>query len=203
MDTSMNALAEKRDEIPLLPIHRLDRPYFSLRNRAARFCWDVVCFFFFRPTLRPFHAWRSMLLRAFGARLGKGCHIYPGAKIWAPWNLECGDEVAIADGAEVYNTSLIKLGDGVVISQCAYLCGASHDPDDPQFPLLSASIVVERGAWVASRAIVMLGITLGEGSVIGAGSVVTKSVPKGSICAGNPCRVIKMREDRKNFGEVR
>jgi len=190
----MNAISEKLDDTPTLPVVRLARPYFSMRNRAGRFCWGMVSFFLFRPTLRPLHGWRSLLLRAFGARLGKRCHIYPGAKIWAPWNLECGDDVAIADGTEVYNTSLIKLEDGAVISQGAYLCGASHDPDDPDFPLLTARIVVERRAWVASRAIVMLGITLGEGCVIGAGSVVTRNVPKGAICAGNPCRVIKMRE---------
>jgi putative colanic acid biosynthesis acetyltransferase WcaF len=195
----MNAISEERDETLVLPVIRLAKPYFSIRNRAARFCWGFVSFFLFRPTLRPLHAWRGLLLRAFGARLGKRCHIYPGARIWAPWNLECGDDVAIADETEIYNTSLIKLEDGVVISQGAYLCGASHDPDDPSFPLVSAPILVERQAWVASRAIVMFGITLGEGCVIGAGSVVTKNMPKGAICGGNPCRVIRMKGTRKEI----
>jgi putative colanic acid biosynthesis acetyltransferase WcaF len=198
---AMNLPPDDPGQIAVLPVIRLDRPYFTMKNRAARFCWAVACMFLFRPTVRPLHGWRSLLLRAFGARLGKRCHIYPGAKIWAPWNLECGDDVAIADGAEVYNTSLIKLGDGAVISQGAYLCGASHDPDDARFPLLSASIVVEARAWVASRAIVMLGITLGEGCVIGAGSVITKSVPKGAICAGNPFRIIKMRRSSTKVAE--
>ncbi len=197
---AMNAISEQSAAPAPLPVLRLPRPYFSRRNRMARQCWGLVCFFLFRLTPRPLHAWRTLLLRAFGARLGKRCHIYPGARIWAPWNLECGDDVAIADDAEIYNTSVIKLGDGAVISQGAYLCGASHDPDDPGFPLISVPIVVEQRAWVASRAIVMPGITLGEGCVIGAGSVVTKDMPAGAVCAGNPCRVLKTKEERRPSG---
>jgi putative colanic acid biosynthesis acetyltransferase WcaF len=198
----VSTIVEIKAEAPVMPAVRLDRPYFSMKNRMGRFCWGIVYSLFFRTTLRPFHAWRSWLLKAFGARLGRRCHIYPGAIIWAPWNLECGDDVAIADGAEIYNTSTIKLGDGAIISQRAYLCGASHDPDDQNFPLLSAPIIVEKGGWVASRSIVMLGVTVGEGCVIGAGSVVTKSMPKGAICAGNPCRVIKTKEDRLKLSSV-
>ena len=60
----------------------------------------------------------------------------------------------------------------------------------------------EARVWVAARAIVMLGITLGEECVIGAGSVVTRSTPPGSVCAGNPCRVIKTKEQRKQKREL-
>lgn len=132
-----------------------------------------------------------MLLRAFGARLGVRPHIYAKAVIWAPWKLECGDDVCIADGAEVYNPATITIGSRAVISQGAYLCAASHDYTSDEFPLISKSIVIGEGAWVAARAIVLMGITIGARSVIGAGSVVTKDVPPGVVCAGNPCRVLK------------
>jgi putative colanic acid biosynthesis acetyltransferase WcaF len=176
---------------------RLQPPYFSVANRAGRFAWGLVYLLLFRSTPRPLHAWRSSLLRLFGARLGKKCHIYAGAKVWAPWNLECGDGVGVADGAEIYNPSLIRIGDHGVISQGAYLCAASHDPDASGFPLLTAPILLERKVWVAARAIVLMGVTLGEGCVIGAGSVVTKDMPAGAICAGNPCRVIKSADERR------
>src|SRR3954451_18704441 len=84
-------------------IERLEVPYFSRSNRLSRALWDLVWLLLFRPTPRPMHAWRSVLLRAFGARLGRDCHFYPAAKVWAPWNLECGDRVGVADGAELYN----------------------------------------------------------------------------------------------------
>jgi len=174
-----------------LPPNSRSGSSFSLCNRMARQCWNIVQALPFRLSPRPCHAWRAFLLRAFGARLGVRCHVYPGAVIWAPWNLECGDDVCIADAAEVYNPVLISLGARAVISQGAYLCAASHDYTSDAFPLTTGPVTIAAGAWVAARAIVLMGVTVGEGSVIGAGSVVTKDVPPGTVCAGNPCRVIK------------
>ena len=83
------------------------------------------------------------------------------------------------------------LGEGAVVSQGAFLCAASHDYKDPGFPLIHGAIVVGKKAWVAARAIVLMGVTIGEGSVVGAGSVVTSDVPPNTVCAGNPARVVK------------
>jgi putative colanic acid biosynthesis acetyltransferase WcaF len=145
----------------------------------------------FRPTPRPFHAWRRLLLRCFGAQVAPGAHIYAGARIWAPWNLVAGQGAAIGDGAEIYNPSRIELGEYAVVSQGACLCGASHDFESWKFPLTSAPIVIGAHAWIATRAIVRMGITIGAGCVVGAGSVVTRDMPAWTVCAGVPCRVIR------------
>jgi putative colanic acid biosynthesis acetyltransferase WcaF len=84
-----------------------------------------------------------------------------------------------------------------VVSQGAYLCGATHDYDAPDFPLTSAPITIGRGAWVAARAIVLPGVTVGEGCVIGAGSVVTRDMPPRTVCVGNPCRVIRNKANKE------
>lgn len=156
-----------------------------------RQAWNIAWLLLFRPTPRPCHAWRAALLRLFGARLGRRCHIYAGAVVWAPWNLVCGDDACIADGAEVYNVALVSIGPRAVVSQGAYLCAASHDYSLDTFPLLAAPVTIGARAWIGARSIVLMGVTVGDGSVVGAGSVVTKDVPPGVVCAGNPARVIK------------
>jgi putative colanic acid biosynthesis acetyltransferase WcaF len=166
-------------------------PSFSLRNRVARQVWNIARLVLFRPTPRPLHGWRRMVLRCFGAKIGPAVHIYAGARIWAPWNLVARRGSSIADGAEVYNAARIDLGEYSVISQGAYLCGASHDFESREFPLVSAPITVGAHAWVAARAIVHMGVTIGDGCVIGAGSVVTRDMPPWTVCVGAPCRAIR------------
>lgn len=137
-----------------------------------------------------------MLLRLFGAQLGRECHIYAGARIWAPWNLVCGDGVAIADGAEIYNPAVITLGDHAIVSQQAYLCGATHDLGDPEFPMISAPIRIGERAWICARATVQMGITVGAGAVLALGAIATRDLESWSIHAGVPARKIK---DRPRF----
>jgi putative colanic acid biosynthesis acetyltransferase WcaF len=170
------------------------QPAFTLGNRLRRGFWNVIYYLLFFPSPRPLHAWRRFILRRFGADVARGCHIYPKAVIWAPWNLSMGEGASIANGAEVYNPSAIRIDDYAVISQGAYLCGASHDYRQWSFPLVSGPITIGKHAWIAARAIVQMGIVIGDGCVIGAGSVVTKNMPPWTVCAGNPCHVIKNYE---------
>jgi putative colanic acid biosynthesis acetyltransferase WcaF len=123
------------------------RPAFSLRNRVGRVLWGICWSIFYRLSPRPFHAWRSMLLRLFGATLGPNCHFYPTSRIWAPWNLVCADQVTAGDGAEIYNPAPIRLGSHAILSQNSYLCGATHDFDDPAFPLLAYTMEIGPYAW--------------------------------------------------------
>jgi putative colanic acid biosynthesis acetyltransferase WcaF len=165
----------------------------SFANKLGRVLWGIVFWTLFRPSPRPAHAWRALLLRCFGARLGARCHIYAGARIWAPWLLQCGDDVAIGDGAEIYNQAVIILGDHAVISQGAYLCAAGHDIDDPGFPLRALPIVIGPRAWVCARSSLLPGVSMGEGAVLGLGSVATRDLEPWTVYAGNPARPVRMR----------
>lgn len=135
-----------------------------------------------------------MLLKLFGAKLGPDCHVYPKAVIWAPWNLLCEDVVAIADEAIVYNPSPITLKSHSTVSQQAFLCGATHDYDDPAFPMISEPIVVGSYAWICARATVLPGVTVGEGAVLALGSVASRDLEPWSVYAGLPARKIKQRK---------
>lgn len=172
---------------------------FSLRNRISRIIWEVVSALLFHPSPRPFHRWRACLLRAFGAKVGNGVHVYPGAKIWAPWNLELGDGCGVAKGAILYSQGKIKVGRRAVISQGAHLVTGTHDYSHPGFPLLTKPIHVGDHAWIAAEAFIHPGITIGNGCVIGARSVVTRNMPEWNVCAGHPCEPIKTRSFKQNI----
>jgi putative colanic acid biosynthesis acetyltransferase WcaF len=169
------------------------RPAFSFRNRAMRSFWSLCWLFFYRPSPRPFHAWRSTLLRLFGAKLGKHCHFYPASRVWAPWNLHCADHVAAANGVEIYNPSLIELGSHVILSQDSYLCGATHDYNDPNFPLIAYRMQIEPYAWICARAVVAPGVRIGEGAVLGLGSVATRDLDPWTVYSGHPAQPIRKR----------
>ncbi len=167
---------------------------FTVKNRIGRVLWSVVSILFFRFSPKPLHGWRTFLLRCFGAKIGRSVHVYPGAKIWAPWNLEISDEGGVANGAILYTQGKIFIGKKAVISQGAHLCAGTHDYTLPGFPLYTMPIIIGDNAWVAAEAFVHPGITIGEGCVIGARSVVTKDMPAWMVCAGHPCKPIKERK---------
>jgi putative colanic acid biosynthesis acetyltransferase WcaF len=169
-------------------------PAFSLRNRIARAVWGVFELLLFRFSPRPFHAWRAFLLRCFGAQVGQGVHVYPGAKIWAPWNLVLADECGIASGAILYCQGKIMVGRRAVISQGAHLVAGTHDYTKVGFPLITKPICVGDHVWIAAEAFVHPGVSIGEGCVIGARSVVTQNMPEWMICAGHPCVALKPRQ---------
>lgn len=166
----------------------------GLGNKLARGLWGLVWLLLYRPTPRPFHAWRRLLLRLFGAKVGKGALVYPSAVIWAPWNLTLGPGSTLGDGVDCYNVAHVKLGAGAVASQRAYLCTASRNIDAPGKPLMTAPIVLADNAWVAAEAYLAPGVALGEGAVAAARAVVTRSVAPWNVVAGNPARVIRQRQ---------
>ena len=169
------------------------RPAFSLSNRLRRLTWNLCWAILFRFSPRPFFAWRAMLLRIFGAQLGPNCKFYPSARVWAPWNLVCSDLVAVGDGAEIYNPAPVRLGSHAILSQNCYLCGATHDFDDPAFPLLAYAMEVGDYAWVAARACVAPGVNVGQGAVLGLGSVATRDLEPWGVYAGYPAVKVKQR----------
>ncbi|MGJ8761390.1 MAG: putative colanic acid biosynthesis acetyltransferase [Polaribacter sp.] len=166
----------------------------SVKNKLARLLWFFVWNLLFRPFSMPFFKkWRIFLLKIFGARIGKGCKVMASVKIWAPWNLEMGDYVAIGFDSFCYNPAKIIIGNRVSISQRTHLCSASHDITKKENPLIVATIVIKDRSWVAADAFVGMGVTIGKGAVVGARSAVFKDVDAWTVVGGNPAKFIKKR----------
>lgn len=166
----------------------------STRNKIGRVLWHLVYIFLYRPSPRMLHPWRCMLLRMFGAKVGKDAHPSPLARIWAPWNLTLGQSSSLGEFVDVYCVAPIVIGRNCTISQYTYLCTASHDYHDPQMPLVTARITIGDGVWLCADVFVAPGVTIGEGAVVGARSSAFKDVPPWTVVAGSPAKVIGPRE---------
>ncbi|MEQ9411983.1 MAG: hypothetical protein RIK87_30005 [Fuerstiella sp.] len=166
----------------------------SFGNKIARVVWAVVWATLFRWSPRICFGWRRMILRLFGAAVGRNARISPSVSIWGPWNLVVGEEAAVAHHADCYCVDRLVIGNHATVSQYSFLCTASHDVTDSHMRLTSAPITISDQAWVCAGAFVAPGVTLGEGAVAGAMSVVTRDVEPWTIVAGNPARMIRRRE---------
>ena len=161
-----------------------------------RIAWLSVQTTLYRFAPVPFHPFRAMLLRAFGATIEGKVYPYPTARVWAPWNLTMRSGSTLGPGVECYNVAPVMLGEGATVSQRAFLCTASHDYDDPSMPLVTAPIHVGRSAWIAAEAFVAPGVVVGEGAVALARAVVTRDVSAWSVVAGNPATQVRTRKPR-------
>ena len=168
-------------------------PSFSIKNRFARVIWKFCYYIFFRLSPTPFHFWRAFILRLFGAKVGKHVHVYPNVDIWAPWNLTIGDYSGIGNRVILYSQGKIIIGEKVVISQGSHLCTGSHDYTKKGFPLITKPILIHNNVWIAAEVFIYPGITVNNGVVVGARSVVIKDLPEWMLCSGHPCIPIKSR----------
>lgn len=149
------------------------------RSLPIQVAWAVIC----EPLLRK--VWvpsriRVAVLRAFGAEIGDGVLIRHDVRIHWPWKLSVGDNCWVGVDAWLLNLEPIRIGSNVCISQGALLCTGSHDAGSPSFEFDNAPIVVEDEVWIAARATVLRGVTIGSRSVVGATALVTKDLPPNS-----------------------
>jgi putative colanic acid biosynthesis acetyltransferase WcaF len=153
-----------------------------------------VWLFFFLPTPKRLgNPWRLLMLRLFGARIDGNALVAGSCKILQPWKLRLGDGVAIGPQTEIYNYAPVSIGKMSIVSQYTYLCTGTHDYTHPHMPLTWAPINIGSECWIAAGVFVAPGITIGRGVVVGARSVVTRDLPEWTVCAGNPCKVLKPR----------
>ena len=123
---------------------------------------------------------RIKLLRAFGAKIGDGALIRHRVRIHWPWKLTVGSNTWIGEETWILNLEPVTIGDDVCVSQAVLLCTGSHDRWSPTFEFDNAPIVIADGAWIAARATVLRGVTIGENAVVGATALVTADVAPGA-----------------------
>lgn len=169
-------------------------PY-STGEIAGRMLWTLVESTLFRWSPRPFHRFRALLLKAFGAEIpepGKVV-IFPSVSVTFPNRLTLAPRAMIGPRVRLYNLARISVLRGGNISQNCHLCAGTHDYHRWRMPLVALPITIGENAWLGADVFVGPGVSVGSLSVVGARSVVVKSLPPDSVCVGNPCRPIKGR----------
>jgi putative colanic acid biosynthesis acetyltransferase WcaF len=171
-------------------------PSFSLANRLTRLAFGLTWLLLARWTPRQFNPWRMLLLRLFGARLGRGVTVYGSARIWLPAHLEMDDGATLGPGVECYCMAPIAIGAGAIVSQRAHLCAGTHDHRDPHFQLIARPIRIGAQAWIATEAFVGPGVTIGEGAVLGARGCAFGELKPWTVYSGNPAVSVGARAIR-------
>ncbi len=164
------------------------------KHQFIRFVWTIVWYIgaYWIPRSVA-SGWKRFLLRLFGAKIAPTAMVYSSARVYYPANLTMDDYACLSSDVDCYNVAPIYVGRFATVSQGAMLCTASHDITSPTHDLIIAPITIGNQAWIAARAFVGMGVTIGEGAVIGARAAVFKDVESWTVVGGNPAKFIKKR----------
>jgi putative colanic acid biosynthesis acetyltransferase WcaF len=166
-----------------------------VKSRSS-FVWAIWHFLgapLLRSNLLPISALKCIVLRLFGAKVGRGVYIKPGVNVKFPWHLEIGDYCWVGEGAWIDNLAPVTIGSHVCISQGVYLCTGNHDWKSPNMKLFLRPIILQNGCWIGAKATICPGVKVSTGSVIAVGSVLTKDIPSYQVWAGNPAHYVRDR----------
>lgn len=148
--------------------------------------WYLVKVFFFLTALPFPSGFKVLLLRMFGAKVGRGLTLKPRVNIHFPWKLSIGDYVWIGEEVCILNFETVSIGNHVCLSQRVFLCGGNHDFRDPAFSYRNGPIVLEDGCWLGAGCFAGPGVTVGTDAVAAAGSVITSDLSPNGVYKGNP-----------------
>lgn len=158
----------------------------------------LMQFLFALPRFRFLSYLKSVFLCLVGAKIGKRVVFYPGVWICTGRNLIVGDDVDFAKDVLVTTDGGVSIGDRVLIGYRTQILSSNHNVPPKSERIFSAGhskapVVIEKDVWIGANCIILPGVTVGEGAIIAAGSVVTKNIPPFVYVAGIPARIIKER----------
>ena len=145
-------------------------------------------------------ALREELLQQMFASIGTGCYIEPPLHAnWGGANVHLGNSIYANFGLTLVDDGEIFVGDHVMFGPNVVIATAGH-PVTPELRSrgiqFNLPVHIGRNVWLGADACVMPGVTIGDNTVIGAGSVVTADIPANVVAVGNPCRVLREISDR-------
>lgn len=163
------------------------------RGTAITAIWYLTKIAFFLTAIPWPSKVKTWILRVFGAQVGERCVIKPRVNIHFPWKLQVGDDTWIGEEVFILNFEPVTIGSDCCISQRAFLCTGNHNFRDETFCYRNAPISISDGCWIGAQAFVAPGISIGDQSVVSAGSIVMSDIAQNKVCKGNPCEPVADR----------
>ena len=165
-----------------------DNELIAERTAAKELCFEL-------NNLRPsMVAERDEIVRRLLGRVGKNCCIESPFHCDYGYNIVAGDNFYMNVGCIILDGARVTFGDNVFVAPHCGFYTAGHPLDHERRNAgleYALPITIGNNVWIGAQVCVLPGVTIGDDSVIGAGSVVTKDIPAGVLAAGNPCRVIR------------
>lgn len=168
-------------------LHKISRRFISYLEDGELFWLGFVAWI-------PLHSVRNGLYRLSGVRIGRASTIHTGAKFYAPRGVSIGEGTLVGDHAVLDGRAPLKIGNHVDIASQVMIYNSEHDIHGEGFDPISGPVTIHDYVFIGPRAIILPGVTLGEGAVVAAGAVVTKDVPAHAIVGGVPAKVIGERQ---------
>ena len=158
--------------------------------------------FFYREIVGriPFHCVRDFYLNWYLGDYARGASVQTNCSFLNGRKVHIGAQTVINFGCLLDGRAYeIRTGENVSIGPEASILTLGHDPQSPDFADRGGAVVIGSHVWIGYRAIILPGVTIGEGAVVGAGAVVTKNVESYTIVAGNPARKIGERQRNLSY----
>ncbi len=146
---------------------------------------------------------REALLQQLFKQIGKRVHFEPNLRCEFGFNITIGNNFFANFDCIMLDANLITIGDHVLLGPRVGLYTANHalDPLERRAGgCYARPITIENSVWIGAGVHIMGGVTIGENSIIGAGSVVTKDIPRNVIAVGSPCKPIRQLTDQDKTG---
>jgi len=168
---------------------------FSKKEKVMARLWRFVWCVFYRLSPWMFYKYRVFLLRLFGARVSYKARPANSAFVEYPWNLIMKDYASLGEWSWIYCLDQVCLDEYSCVGQYCKLVSGGHDYKSMEFGMNSAPITLGRGVWLTSEVTVLMGVEIGDYSVVGAKSLVLKNISMNKVAGGIPCKLIGERFD--------
>ncbi|MPR36792.1 WcaF family extracellular polysaccharide biosynthesis acetyltransferase [Salmonirosea aquatica] len=179
---------------PQTDLSAYDNSWYKPGGLVRRYAWFLLGRLFIHTYLPLPVGFKRMLLRAFGAKIGKNVMIKPKVNIKYPWFLSIGENTWIGENVWIDNLAQVNIGPNCCLSQGALLLTGNHNYKSTRFDLSVSPIILEAGVWIGARAIVGPGVICQSHAVLAVNSVASKNLDAYTIYGGNPAQWIRNRE---------